>query len=86
MSDAEALAAWLGAGVSGAGSRSVFRLSALTAALGGATETRIAHLLGDNLRVGRPPRSLVVLSLLGAVGAVWLVMCLGQGALAAIGM
>ncbi|WP_353355907.1 hypothetical protein [Mycobacterium sp.] len=58
----------------------------MTAALGGATETRIAHLLGDNLRVGRPPRSLVVLSLLGAVGAVWLVMCLGQGAHAAIGM
>ena len=54
--------------------------------MGGATETRIAHLLGDNLPVRRPPRSLVVLSLLGAIDAVWLVMCLGQGALAAIGM
>ena len=54
--------------------------------MGGATETRIAHLLGDNLPVQRPPRSLVVLSLLGAVGAVWLVMWLDQGALAAFGM
>jgi Zn-dependent protease with chaperone function len=55
-------------------------------AMGGATETRIAHLLGEDLPIRRPPRSLVVLSLLGAVGAVWLVMCLGQGALAALGM
>jgi beta-lactamase regulating signal transducer with metallopeptidase domain len=55
-------------------------------AMGGATETRIAHLLGDDLPIRRPPRSLVVLSLLGAVAAVWLVMCLGQAALAAIGI
>ena len=55
-------------------------------AMGGATETRIAHLLGEDLPQRRPPRSLVVLSLLGAVGAVWLVMCLGQGVLAAIGI
>ena len=61
-------------------------MSALTPAMGGATETRIAHLLGDNLPVRRPPRSLVVLLLLGAIGAVWLVICFGQGALAAIGM
>jgi hypothetical protein len=54
--------------------------------MGGATETRIAHLLGEDLPIRRPPRSLVVLSLLGAVGAIWLVMCLGQGALAALGM
>jgi Zn-dependent protease with chaperone function len=55
-------------------------------AMAGATETRIAHLLGDDLPVRRPPASLVLLSLLGAIGAVWLVMCLGQGILAAIGM
>jgi Zn-dependent protease with chaperone function len=55
-------------------------------AMAGATEARIAHLLGDDLPIRRPPRSLVVLSLLGAIGAVWLVMCLGQGALAAIGI
>jgi Zn-dependent protease with chaperone function len=55
-------------------------------AMGGATETRIAHLLGEDLPQRRPPRSLVVLSLLGAVGAVFLVMCLGQGVLAAIGI
>jgi Zn-dependent protease with chaperone function len=55
-------------------------------AMGGATETRIAHLLGEDLPQRRPPRSLVVISLLGAVGAVWLVMCLGQGVLAAIGI
>jgi Zn-dependent protease with chaperone function len=55
-------------------------------AMGGATETRIAHLLGEDLPQRRPPRSLVVLSILGAIGAVWLVMCLGQGALAALGI
>ena len=55
-------------------------------AMGGATETRIAHLLGEDLPQRHPPRSLVVLSILGAIGAVWLVMCLGQGALAAIGI
>ncbi|WP_102143044.1 M56 family metallopeptidase [Mycobacterium hubeiense] len=54
-------------------------------AMAGATETRIAHLLGEDLPIRRPPASLVVLSLLGAIGAVWIVMCLGQGALAAIG-
>lgn len=55
-------------------------------AMAGATETRIAHLLGDDLPVRRPPKSLVALSLLGTIGAVWLVMCLGQGLLAAIGI
>jgi Zn-dependent protease with chaperone function len=55
-------------------------------AIGGATEARVAHLLGEDLPIRRPPPSLVVLSLLGAVGAVWLVMCLGQGLLAATGM
>jgi Zn-dependent protease with chaperone function len=55
-------------------------------AMAGATETRIAHLLGEDLPIRRPPTGLVVLSLLGAIGAVWLVMCLGQGALAAIGV
>ena len=55
-------------------------------AMGGATDARIAHLLGEELPIRRPPASLVVLSLLGAIGAVWLVMCLGQGALAAIGI
>ena len=55
-------------------------------AMAGATETRIAHLLGDDLPVRRPPANLVMLSLLGAIGAVWLVMCLGQPALAALGM
>lgn len=55
-------------------------------AMGGATEARIANLLGDDLPVRRPPLSLVALSLLGAIVAVWLVMCLGQGALAAVGM
>jgi Zn-dependent protease with chaperone function len=55
-------------------------------AMAGATETRIAHLLGDDLPVRRPPANLVLLSLLGAVGAVWLVMCLGQPALAVIGI
>jgi Zn-dependent protease with chaperone function len=54
-------------------------------AMAGATETRIAHLLGDDLPVRRPPANLVLLSLLGAIGAVWLVMCLGQPALAVIG-
>jgi Zn-dependent protease with chaperone function len=55
-------------------------------AMGGATEARIAHLLGEDLPIRRPPPSLVVPSLLGAVGAVWLVMCLGQAALAALGL
>jgi beta-lactamase regulating signal transducer with metallopeptidase domain len=55
-------------------------------AMGGATETRIAHLLGEDLPQRRPPRSLVVLSLLGAIAAVWLVMCLGQGGLAVFGI
>jgi Zn-dependent protease with chaperone function len=55
-------------------------------AMAGATETRIAHLLGEDLPVRRPPANLVVLSLLGTIGAVWLVMCLGQGALAVVGI
>jgi hypothetical protein len=55
-------------------------------AMGGATQARVAHLLGEDLPIRRPPPSLVALSLLGAIGAVWLVMCLGQGLLAAIGM
>ena len=55
-------------------------------AMGGATQSRIAYLLGEDLPIRRPPRSLVVLSLLGAIGAVWLVMCLGQGAFAAVGV
>jgi beta-lactamase regulating signal transducer with metallopeptidase domain len=55
-------------------------------AMAGATETRIAHLLGEDLPIRRPPTTLIVLSLLGSIGAVWLVMCLGQGALAAIGV
>lgn len=55
-------------------------------AMAGATEARIAHLLGEDLPIRRPPASLVALSLLGAIGAVWLVMCLGQGAIAAIGI
>jgi hypothetical protein len=54
--------------------------------MAGATKARIAHLLGEDLPERRAPRSLVLLSLLGAIGAVWLVMCLGQGALAAIGV
>jgi BlaR1 peptidase M56 len=55
-------------------------------AMAGATETRIAHVLGEDLPIRRPPASLVVLSLLGAIGAVWVVMCLGQGVVAGIGM
>jgi len=55
-------------------------------AMAGATETRIAYLLGEDLPTRRPPAGLVVVSLLGAIGAVWLVMCLGQGLLAAIGI
>jgi beta-lactamase regulating signal transducer with metallopeptidase domain len=55
-------------------------------AMAGATETRIAHLLGEDLPVRHPPANLVVLSLLGAIGAVWLAMCLGQGALAVVGI
>jgi Zn-dependent protease with chaperone function len=55
-------------------------------AMGGATEARIAHLLGEDLPARRPPAGLVALSLLGAIGAVWLVMCLGQGLLAVIGI
>jgi len=55
-------------------------------AMAGATEARIAHLLGEDLPVRRPPARLVVLSLLGAIGALWIVMCLGQGALTAIGV
>jgi hypothetical protein len=54
--------------------------------MAGATETRIAHVLGEDLPIRRPPASLVVLSLLGAIGAVWVVMCLGQGVVAGIGM
>jgi Zn-dependent protease with chaperone function len=55
-------------------------------AMAGTSATRVAHLLGEDLPVRRPPLILVVLSLLGAIGAVWIVMCLGQGALAAIGV
>jgi beta-lactamase regulating signal transducer with metallopeptidase domain len=55
-------------------------------AMAGATESRIAHLLGEDLPVQRPPTSLMVLSVLGAIGAVWLVMCLGQGILAVVGL
>jgi Zn-dependent protease with chaperone function len=55
-------------------------------AMAGATETRIAHLLGEDLPAKRPPANLVLLSLLGAITAVWLVMCLGQGALAVVGI
>jgi BlaR1 peptidase M56 len=55
-------------------------------AMAGVTQARIAHLLGEDLPIQRPPAGLVALSVLGAIGAVWLVMCLGQGALSAIGM
>ena len=55
-------------------------------AMAGATETRIAHLLGEDLPIRRPPASLVALSALGAIAAVWLVMCLGQGGLAMLGI
>jgi hypothetical protein len=54
--------------------------------MAGATQARIAHLLGEDLPIQRPPAGLLALSVLGAIGAVWLVMCLGQGALSAIGM
>jgi hypothetical protein len=54
--------------------------------MAGATETRIAHVLGEDLEIRRPPASLVVLSVLGAIGAVWVVMWLGQGVVAGIGM
>jgi hypothetical protein len=43
-----------------------------------ATETRIAHLLGDDLPAKHPPTSPVMLSLLGATLAVWMVICLGH--------
>jgi Zn-dependent protease with chaperone function len=55
-------------------------------AMAGATDARIAHLLGDELPTRRPPAGLVVVSLLGAIAAVWLVMCLGQGVLGVIGI
>jgi Zn-dependent protease with chaperone function len=55
-------------------------------AMAGATDVRIAHLLGEGLPLRRPPAGLVALSVLGAIGAVWLVMCLGQGLLAVIGL
>src|SRR5437764_355867 len=55
-------------------------------AMAGATEARIAHLLDEDLPIRRPPAGLVALSLLGAIGAIWLVMCLGQGLLAMIGI
>ncbi|HWF69862.1 MAG TPA: M56 family metallopeptidase [Mycobacterium sp.] len=55
-------------------------------AMAGATQARIAHLLGEDLPIQRPPAGLLALSVLGAIGAVWLVMCLGQGALTAIGI
>lgn len=54
-------------------------------AMAGATDARIAHLLGEELPIRRPPAALVALSVLGAIGAVWLVMCLGQGLFAVIG-
>lgn len=55
-------------------------------AMGGATDARIAHLLGEDVPIRRPPASLVLLSLFGAIAAVWLVMCLGQAILAALGI
>jgi hypothetical protein len=54
--------------------------------MGGATDARIAHLLGEDVPIRRPPASLVLLSLFGAIAAVWLVMCLGQAILAALGI
>lgn len=55
-------------------------------AMAGATESRIAHLLGEDLPIRRPPAGLVVLSLLGAIGAIWIVMCLAQAGVTAIGI
>jgi hypothetical protein len=56
------------------------------AAYGGVTDIRVAQLLGDELPARRPAAALVILSVLGLIGAVWLAMCLAQSALAWAGL
>jgi Zn-dependent protease with chaperone function len=61
------------------------QVSAATA-YGAATDARIAQLAGDELPVRRPSRGQMIYSVLGFIGAVWLMMCLGQAALATVGI
>ncbi|MGH3470075.1 MAG: M56 family metallopeptidase, partial [Thermocrispum sp.] len=61
------------------------RAPAGTPGFDGAAQARVAQLLGDPVRPRRPSRSAIGLSLIGLVLAVSLAMCVGQGAVAAVG-
>jgi hypothetical protein len=55
----------------------------VTAAYAGdVTDARIAQLLGDDPPTRRPTSGQVIFSVLGLIAAIWLVMCIGQAALA----
>lgn len=56
-----------------------------TAAFDGATEARVAQLLGDDLPIRRPSTARILITLLGLVLAVSLAMCIGQVLAAPIG-
>lgn len=54
------------------------------AGYGGSADIRVAQLLGDDLPARRPSAAVLITSLAGLTGAVWLAMCLGQAVLAAV--
>jgi beta-lactamase regulating signal transducer with metallopeptidase domain len=60
------------------------RVASTVTAFDGATPARVAQLLGDDLPVHRPSPARVMASLLGAVLAVSLTMCLGQAVVAVL--
>lgn len=57
-----------------------------TTSYGGATDARIAQLLGDHIPIPRPTPAQVITTLGGLVTAIWLTMCLTQAALAHLGL
>jgi Zn-dependent protease with chaperone function len=60
--------------------------TALTTGFDGATNARIAQLLGDDPPARRPTPAHMIFSALGLLAAIWLAMCLGQAALTQLGL
>jgi Zn-dependent protease with chaperone function len=60
--------------------------AALATGFDGATDARVAQLLGEDPPTRRPTSAHVIFSALGLIAAMWLAMCLGQATLAQLGL